>query len=587
MEMSLTNINIKQMKKIFILIIPIVIIFFTGCKKDPLDITPDGRVTLKDVFADNVQTGAYLNSCYSYIPPYGMSKYFFGLLAGYSDEAHDNDDPTENLGATDWYHGGLTPSHDPFSDWGGQGYAYDYQEWKGIYKTNTFLANIDNAAESSTSDKARWKAEAKILRAYYYWELIKMYGGMPIVDKPFTLTFDYSTLKRSPFDSCVQFILKDCADAIAEPQMPWRITTGEADRGRMTKAVAYAIESEATLFNASPLWNPGNDVTKWQQAADVSKAALAAFLSNGYALFPDYENYFISTPDVGPNPSDKETIFAKNATVGFDGSGSGMSYLNGALHAYKAGSSPSEEMVDAYNMKNGQMAVTGYSDAAHLQPIINALSGYNDQDPYTNRDPRFYASIIYNGTSYPFANRNIETFVNGKDGIRQDDRAYTHNGYYMRKFMDLTLGPNQGSGARWKVYRLAEIYLNLAEAENEANGPDQVAYDAVNAIRKRVGMPDLPNGLSKDDFRARVHNERRVELAFEEKRFWDVRRWKILDQTDKTTTGMEWIKSGGGSLSNIRITVDNRQAWDTKFLVFPIPLTEISDLPAFSQNPGW
>ncbi len=101
MEMSLININIKQMKKIFILIIPIAIIFFTGCKKDPLDITPDGRVTLKDVFADNVQTGAYLNSCYSYIPPYGMSKYFFGLLAGYSDEAHDNDDPTENLGATD------------------------------------------------------------------------------------------------------------------------------------------------------------------------------------------------------------------------------------------------------------------------------------------------------------------------------------------------------------------------------------------------------------------------------------------------------------------------------------------------------
>lgn len=570
------------MKKIFILILSIVIIFSFGCKKDPLNITPDGRVTLKDVFADNVQTGAYLNSCYAYIPPYGMSKYFYGLLAGYSDEAHDNDNPTENLGATDWYNGGLTPSHDPFNLWVNQ----DYQEWHGIYKTNTFLANIDNAT-ASPADKAKWKAQAKILRAYYYWELIKMYGGMPIVDKPFPLTFDYATLKRNTFDSCVQFIVQDCSEAIAEPQLPWRITTGEADRGRMTKAVAYAIESEATLFNASPLWNPNNDPAKWQQAAEVSKKALDELKANGYALFPDYESYFISTPDVGPNPSDKETIFAKNSTQGFDGSSTGMSYVNGTLHAYKAGSSPSQEMVDAYEMKNGQQPIIGYSDAAHLQPIINPSSGYNDQDPYKDRDPRFYASVIYNGTYYPFANRNIETFVGGADGIRQDDRAYTHNGYYMRKFMDLTLSPTQGSGARWKVYRLAEIYLNLAEAENEANGPDQVAYDAINAIRLRAGMPQLSTGLSKDEFRARVHNERRVELAFEEKRFWDVRRWKILDQTDKTTTGMQWVKDSNGIFKNIRVTVDKRQAWDSKFLIFPIPLTEISNLPAFVQNPGW
>ena len=571
------------MKKIQFLIIYFFLLIVSGCKKDPLNITPDGRITLADVFNDDVQTGAYLNSCYGYIPPYGMSKYFYAMLAGFSDEAHDNDDPTENLAATDWYHGGLTPSHDPLNTWVNQ----DYQEWHGIYKTNTFLANIDKANVTIPSDRARWKAEAKILRAFYYWELIKMYGGMPIETKPFDLSFNYSTLTRSTFDSCVQFIVKDCTEGIAEPQLPWRITTGEADRGRMTKAVAYAIESEATLFNASPLWNPGNDPAKWQQAASVSKKALDELKANGYALFSDYASYFITTPDLGSVPSDKETIFAKKSTQGFDGSGNGMQLLNGTLHTYKAGSSPSQEMVDAYDMINGQPTITGYSDANHLNPIINPTSGYNDQDPYTNRDPRFYATVTYNGAYYPFANRNIQTYVGGADGIRQNDRAYTHNGYYLRKYMDVRLSPSQGSGARWKVYRLAEIYLNLAEAENEANGPDQVAYDAVNATRLRAGMPPLPTGLSKDEFRVRVHNERRVELSFEEKRFWDVRRWKILDQTDKSTSGMKLIKNSNGTFTGTRIVVDNRQAWDTKFLIFPIPLTEISALPAFTQNPGW
>ena len=570
------------MKKILILIISAFIILGTGCKKDLLNITPDGRVTLKDVFSDDIQTGAYLNSCYAYIPPYGLSKYFYSMLAGFSDEAHDNDDPGFGYAASDWYGGGLTPSHDPFNSW----VIQDYQEWHGIYKTNTFLANIDNANVTNPADRARWKAEAKILRAFYYWELIKMYGGMPIGTTPFGLAFNYSTLTRSTFDSCVQFIVKDCTEGIAEPQLPWRITTGESDRGRMTKAVAYAIESEATLFNASPLWNPNNDPAKWQQAAAVSTKALDELKANGYALFPDYEHYFVTTPDITQNPSDKETIFAKTSTQGFDG-GVNFQNTNGPLHIYKAGSSPSQEMVDAYDMINGEPAITGYSDATHLQPIINPASGYNDQDPYKDRDPRFYASVFYNGSFYPAVNRTIDSYVGGVDGISQNDRAYTHNSYYMRKFLNVALNPAQGSDSKWRVYRLAEIYLNLAEAENEANGPDQVAYDAVNAIRLRAGMPPLPAGLTKDGFRERVRNERRVELAFEEKRFWDVRRWKILDQTDRSTSGMKWIKNSNSSFTGTRFVVGNRLSWSDKYLIFPIPLTEISALPAFTQNPGW
>jgi hypothetical protein len=583
---------VNNMKKI--IIISLLIIFCSGCKKNvlsSLDITPDGRVTLTDVFNDNDETGAYLNSCYSYIPIYGTMFYWWVFLAGFTDDAHDNDDPTENLGSNAWYAGSLSPSSDPLwlAGWGS-----NYQQfWQGIRKTNVFLANIGNANVTNPADRARWTAEAKILRAFYYWILIRRYGGMPIEEKPFPLGFNYATLKRSTFDSCVQFIVKNCDEAIAEPEMPWRISTGESDRGRMTKAIAYAIESEATLFNASPLWNQTNDPAKWQQAAAVSKKALTELLNNGYALYPDYYTYFHTTPDLGANPADKETIFERKGARGLDGSSNGISLINGIPSAsnIKAGSSPSQELVDAYDMKNGQPAITGYSDADHLNPIINGASGYDPLHPYENRDPRFYATVLYNGA--PFGKINgvehyMQCFVGGSDGIRNNNRAYTHNGYYLRKYTDsLITNVTQGTGARWRIYRLAEIYLNLAEAENEANGPDQVAYDAVNAIRTRAGMPPLPANLSKDDFRTRVRNERRVELSFEGKRFWDVRRWKILGQTGKLTTGMQWTMNTSGGLSQERLVVDRRNAWADKFMIFPIPLSEISDMPAFKQNPGW
>ncbi len=568
------------MKKI--IIISLLIILGTGCNKDPLNITPDGRVTLEDVFKDNLKTGAYLNSCYTYIRPYGMSYSVNTMLASFSDEAHDNLDPTQGLSSTDWYNGGLTPSHDPLS----QGVNVNYKEWNGIYKVNIFLANIDKANATSSSDRARWKAEAKILRAFYYWELIKMYGGLPVLKEPLGVVFDFSTLTRSTFDECVQFIVKDCEEAIAEQQLPWRITTGESDRSRMTKAVAYAIMSQATLFNASPLWNPTNDPAKWKQAAAVSKKALDELKVNGYTLYPDYQQYFITVPDVGSVTSDKETIFMRKNATGFEG-GAAMQVFNSPLHIAGAGSSPSQELVDAYDMKNGQPAIMGYSDADHLQPIINPLSGYDDKDPYKDRDSRFYATVIYNGTFYAFIKRGIQTYVGGVEGISQLSKYYTHTGYYLQKYLDNRLSGAQQDGARWKVYRLAEIYLNLAEAENEANGPGQIAYDAVNGVRARAGMPPLPAGLSKDEFRKRVRNERRVELAFEEKRFWDVRRWKILDQTDKSTSGMEWKKKSDGTFTGTRIVVDRRKSWSDKYLIFPIPLTEMNTLPGFKQNPGW
>ncbi len=184
----------------------------------------------------------------------------------------------------------------------------------------------------------------------------------------------------------------------------------------------------------------------------------------------------------------------------------------------------------------------------------------------------------------------MQTYVGGADQLIKTppNRLNTHTGYYLRKFIDPKLQVNQGQDARWKKYRLAEIYLNYAEAENEANGPSTEAYNAINTVRRRADMPDLPTGLSQEQVRERIRRERRVELAMEEHRFWDVRRWKILDKTDKLVTGMEIIKTGNNYTYN-RFVVGRRNSWQNKFLIFPIPITDVANIPDFStnQNPGW
>src|SRR5690606_21756207 len=131
----------------------------------------------------------------------------------------------------------------------------------------------------------------------------------------------------------------------------------------------------------------------------------------------------------------------------------------------------------------------------------------------------------------------------------------------------------------YKQFRLAELYLNLAEAENEANGPTDIAYEAVNKVRERAGMPDFPAGLSKEEFQKRIRRERRVEFALEENRFYDVKRWKILADVGKVTTGMEWTRDEDGSLTNRRIVTIRRNSWTDKYLLFPIPLGETVKMP--------
>lgn len=580
------------MKKIFICFLGLITLSIS-CKKDPLDITPDGRTSIGAVFQDEKQTEAFLNTGYNYIPSYFYKYQFYSWLEGSTDNCADADVGNEpsNI-ASSWISGSLSNSSNPLDQAGqGNGNSHYSNFWSGIYYANTFLANVATANIPTNGYKSRFKAEAQMQRAFYYLELIKQYGPLPIIEKPFTPTFDFTALTRPSFQECVNFIAKECDEVTVNSDVPWRITQ-DAERGRFSKAVAYAIKSEALLYNASPLWNPTNDKAKWQAASTASQQALLALKTNGYDLYPNYEEYFYSQADLTTNPRDKETIYEVKGNN--DGTFTIINALPSEKGQFKTGSTPSQEFIDAYEMKlTGLPAINGYSDDTHLQPIINTASGYDVNNPYVGRDPRFYASVWYNGSVRTYNNNNTYTnqiYKGGNDQVIKTppNRKNTHTGYYLRKFYNQTINPGTASAARWKKYRLAEIYLNLSEAENEANGPTQIAYDAVNAVRTRAGMPNMTAGLTQDQFRVRVRNERRVEFFMEEHRFWDVRRWKILDKTDKLVTGMEIIKTGSVLAYN-RFVTENRNAWQDKYRIFPLPISEASIIPDFSknQNPGW
>ncbi len=561
-----------------------ILILLTTCAD--LDIQPDGRVTLNDVFSDEVKAEAFLNTVYTFIPAYFWYYTNHSMLAGSSDEAEDSmvGSGAPNINGR-WIAGGLTPANNPGID------LYS-RMWRGVQYANIFLENIHSTVFKDVNRKERLIGEAKMLRAFYYWELVKQYGPMPIFDIAPDVNFDYPSLVRPTMQENIDFIVQDCNEAISNTHLPLRISYG-AEAGRISRAVAYAVKSQALLYNASPLWNPDNQVDKWKAASTAAKQAIEILTANDlYKLMENYGSYFLTGMDYQDDPSDTETILQT--------SGAGNLFI--ANHSIpsrpgssKAGVCPTQELVDAYEMvESGEPPILGYEDENHLIPIINEHSGYDPKNPYAGRDPRFYETVWYNGALYDNINgkiHTVETFIGGADQLLKIPpyTRNTHTGYYLKKFIDSRIQGTQTSNATWKKYRLAELYLNLAEAENEANGPTPEVHAAVNKIRERAGMKALPSNLTKDEMRKRIRNERRVELAFEEHRFWDVRRWKILDKTDKHVTGMEIIKESDGTFVYQRFNLGTRNAWREKFLIFPIPIGDASNIPNFSeqQNPGW
>lgn len=531
------------------------IAIIASCSKS-IETVPLERIG-EDLVFDNIDKNAdyakqFLNGTYLQLPD-GYNRLINSFLDAGTDDAVSSEDGS----LVEGFRTGLISGQNlPDNQW--------ERNYTGIRRANMFLSKID-VVPTTPELKIQWKAEARFLRAYFYFELVKRWGGVPLIgDKIFGLN-DNVNLKRNTTDECYDYVLSEI-EAVKDLLLP--ATVSDQNIGRANKGAALALKSRILLYRASTLLNPGRDLQRWKAAADAAKEVMT--LGN-YSLGTD----FIAMFNAVKNP---EIIFMKEQAQSQN-----VELSNGPI-GYTFGSgttSPTQNLVDAFPMKNGKMP-------------SEIGSGYDAANPYANRDPRFSATIFFNTTKW--LNRPVETFNGGLDRPG-GSRVQTKTGYYLRKFMGKfeSSGIYSNQNHHVMLFRYAEILLNYAEALNEFNGPATEVTDAIIAIRKRAGITagtdtryGIPAGISQDQMRSLIRNERRIEMAFEEQRFWDIRRWKIAEQVlNGPLKGMNIVKNSDGTFSYTILDIAPAVFDASKNYLFPIPYSEIQTNPNMTQNPGY
>jgi len=601
--------KIKNMKFKYIIYFMLLSIF-SSCAKDFLKKAPDEELDTETVFEERRYAEQFLSSVYFNIPEMlEYSRWFTrNPYTGGSDEVEITWTGAYshliNSGA--WNPSDHYGSNEEPDMWGFQ--------FEGIRKANLFLDHIDKTPMNE-EEKRKWIGEATFLRAFFHFNIFQLHGPIPIIDKTINLNDDFLAIRRAPVNEVVDFIVKECDKAAAD--LDWTVP---ADRyGRITKVAALALKARVLLYAASPLFNgdpaysnftdhdgnrlfPDADPNLWTKAAEAAKECIEGAEANGYGLYYSADkDPMRSYQDLFLVRNNQEVLFARNLGTQshFERCANPTGYGGYSIYC------PTQELIDAYEMRNGEAPITGYhSDGA---PIINPESGYqedgftNEAHPegywptnisnmYIDRDPRFYASINFSGAEWK--GRRIEFWYSGVDGRQRAGSDYCISGYLMKKMVSPTANIPEGRFGlnTWIHYRLGEQYLNYAEALNESEGPVADVYKYVNAIRNRSGMPNLPAGLDQDEMRERIRHERRIELAFEAHRFFDVRRWKIAeDILGSTIHGMD-IQSGS-SLQDPefynRVKIEDRVFNAPKHYLWPIRISEIEKNPNLVQNLGW
>ena len=532
-----------------------------ACNKDILDIKPTNFVSDVAVFTDLTLTTQFVTNIYgSMLSGFdrrdaGLGNDWsmgMGMLAMATDEAEGPTATTMN----NLNNGDLNAN-----------FTYGTEMWFFNYlvirKCNTLLSRID-AVPGDALLKNRLKAEAQFIRAFCYADLIKAFGGVPLITKEQNVDDDLLVPRKS-YKECLDQIIKDCTEAASV--LP---TSYPADQlGRATKGAALALKARMLLYYASPINNTANESARWQMAAAASKAVIDL---NAYTLYPNYYRVFLD------KTGNNEVIFANkyqrpNRTQQTAWKLAMSIQAPDVVGGAWGGFSPTQNLVDAYEMKNGKS-------------VSDPSSGYNSQDPYKDRDSRLDQSMLRNGSSWKGV--TVQTFDGGNaQNASNGDRSKT--GYGLKKLLDekyVTADQvYQGGDNDWIYIRYAEVLLNFAEAQNEAAGPDASVYTAINLVRQRAGQPPL-SSLSQTDMRDRIRNERRVELAFEEHRFWDVRRWK-LGATYFNVPVNKVRVAKTGSTFNYTIEQLEKRTYKENYNLLPIPQTEIDRNPNLSQNPGY
>lgn len=564
------------MKKLIIIVF--VLSSLISCNDDILDIEPQDKIAGTAVWGDEGLIKAYHNGLYHSV----LHGFKIHMQSKATDEAYC----AINFDIGNIPTGAINPGNVTsvaVNHWTGGGNLYYWNVgFQFIRKINVFLSEMAEEEAIEFEDKPRLIAEAKFLRGYIYFSLIERFGGVPIVRETYDLGAEQS-FTRNTFEECVEFIEENLAEAI--PDLPARYAATDANFGRATADACKALRSRLFLYAASPLFNPSNDQAKWQRAADAAEA----LLTSGYELHPDYTTLF-NQPTGSPN---NEMIFVRPYAAVAGGSHTApMDNLNrryGAYGGWWASNGPSQNLVDDYDMINGEPAFI-YPGGVKT---INPDSGYDPQDPYVNRDPRFDATIIHDESTY---HGDVHEMWVASDGESHGFDSYRQSGdnprsnYVLKKFMpgaDVPLSWQEPYTNPWIVFRLGEIYLNYAEAKFEL-GDEGTAREYISKVRARVGMPKIPDEVVGEELRRRLYNERRIELAFEEHRYWDLRRWKLaMEVENQPIYGMDIFKdvdTGEKTYSPVKLL---ERQFEEKMYLLPIEADEILRNEGMEQNPGY
>ncbi|SUJ30552.1 SusD family [Sphingobacterium spiritivorum] len=529
------------------------LIGFSSCQKDFLDRKPLNLVSEETVWSDPALIKLSVNEFYTFLNTGFTNTY---VPAAVTDDLQLIGSEEKKI--TAYLTGDFFNSTFP-----------ERNLWKDAYvqirKINYFISRAETAKVLNEDDRRLLLGQARFMRAYLYFQMFSSFKDVPLLLKAQPIEEAEDKPHKVSHEEGMAFVASELEKAASE--LP--ATYAKEEWGRITKDAALAFRTRVLLWAASPLSNTEQNINRWKVAADAAEAVIS---SNAFQLQKEYNDVFL-VKNVMTRP---EVIleFRYNGLKGekqhaFDKSNSPAGYGGKGINC------PTQDLIDMYEMANGKA-------------IDEAGSGYDKANPYKGRDPRFEKSILYNGSM--FKDRAVEAFTGGKDMPRTNPSP---TGYYMKKFIDEKFDYNKdasiGSSTNWVIMRYAEVLLNFAEAKNEAEGPVQSVYDAVNAIRKRVGMPELPKGLDKDKMRQRIQKERRIELAFEDNiRYQDLRRWKIADVVlNKSVNGVTITKNTDGTFKYAAKSAGTRVFTEKNYWM-PIPLTELGvNTNLQPQNPGW
>lgn len=609
------------MKKIIILLI--VISVLPGCTKF-LNQAPSGEQEQSYIFEDYTRAQRYMDMLYySYMPRVWTStySYFTQSNPGFLESATDMAEYTASYGAANnsfnvgnWLHSAA--AREVANSWG--------NSYGALRIAYMFLENMDNFNNEPAGRKITMRGETEFMIGFYYFELLKRYGGVPLVKQVLDLESD-TNIPRAGYDQTVEYIVENLDKAISNLPDEWP----QDQFGRAHKATAYALKSRVLLYAASPLNNPENNMEKWKAAAEAARDCIdyCDTRSMHQLLQKPYQNIFMRAyPEDIP-----EIIMHTNYGSNFITFSSfvvnyGCASPGEGFQGYGS-NTPTQNFVDRFEVlkfdAQGKAVGTEKFDWNNPEHVKNM---------YKNRDPRFYQTVLYNDVYW--INRKIETWregsTYGKDR-NPKDHLFTRTGYYLRKYWPKEcFGYNQVGSSQMTGFfiRYAEILLNYAEAMNELYGPDAdnlgrnvvlTARDAVNRIRARLicpaneniggtqdpfyvikeernwnpdfpvleeGMPQIPAGLSPVEMRERIRNERVVELCFEGQYLYDILRWKEGDKyMGGAIYGVDVVKDGDDFIYS-RIKVEDRVFDPGRMYRYPIPKDQVY-MMGIEQNPGW